>query len=167
MDPLSLKSFSDHLLSGALAAAAGSAAGIWLPLGAGLMLLGLALCRICWIEDNIHQDLLPAERLPPGYRHRHGTPPGEACPQRLASQLRVQAHAWAAFSWALAAGVLLPLGAPLTIAAGLVALALALRHADYFGITGAQVATGRPLSRRLIAAHGPLTHFVVIPRRPD
>jgi hypothetical protein len=179
MDPRTLKSFCEHLLVGGGIVAAGSAAGLWLPVGAALLVLGLALCRICWIEDNIHQDLLPADVLPPGYRACRerrrglvgllfGDPPDEIdCPQRLAFHLRLHAHAWGAFAWALAAGTVLPAGAPLTFAAGILGLALGLRHADYMAVSAAHLASGAPLPRRLIAGRGVLSHFAVIPRRPD
>jgi hypothetical protein len=179
MDPRTLKSFCEHLLLGGTIVAAGSAAGLWLPIGAALLVLGLALCRICWLEDNIHQDLLPADVLPPGYRACHerrrglvgllfgDTLEGIDCPKRLAFILRLQAHAWAAFAWALAAGTVLPAGAPLTFAAGFLALTLGLRHADYLAVGAAHLASGAPLPRHLIAGRGVLSHLAVIPRRPD
>jgi hypothetical protein len=179
MDPRTLKSFCEHLLLGGGLVAAGSAAGLWLPLGAALLVLALALCRICWIEDNIHQDLLPATVLPPGYRacrdRRRGivgllfgdTADDTDSPQRLAFILRHQAHAWAAFAWGIAAGAVLPAGAALTVAAGIVGLALGLRHADYMAVGAAHLASGAPLPRHLIAGRGVLSQLAVIPRRPD
>ena len=179
MDPRTLKAFSDHLVIGGLVAGAGTAAGIWLPIGAALLLLALALCRVCWIEDNIHQDLLPAEIMPPGYKacreRRSGLlglafgDAGEAftCPRRLASALRLQAHVWSAFIWAIAAGAMLPVGAPLTFAAGALALLLALRHADYLAVGAAVLSAGAPLPQHMIAGRGPLSQLAVIARRPD
>ena len=180
MDTRTLKAFSDHLLLGGLIVGAGSAAGLWLPLGVALLLLSIALCRVCWIEENIHQDLLNAESLPAGYRAclerrslflscaaRGEESPERDCPRRMASALRLQAHAWAAFAWALAAGAVLPAGAPLTFGAGALALALALRHADYLAVGASLIASGEPLPRRLIAGRGPLASLAIIPRRPD
>ncbi len=179
MDPRTLKSFCEHLILGGVLVAAGSAVGLWLPLGASLLILGLAICRVCWIEDNIHQDLLPADSVPPGYRacrdRRRGlvgallgdTGDDVECPRRLASALRIQAHAWAAFAWAVAGGTVLPAGAPLTFTAGAVALALALRQADYVAVGAAHLVSGAPLPARLIAGRGLLAQLAVIPRRPD
>jgi hypothetical protein len=105
MDPRVTKTFCDILMLGAVVTLAGSIAGLWLPAGAALLLLRLAVCRICWIEDNIHHDLLSAERMPPGYRACRtrrsallGTGAAEPgadpdCPRRLAAELRLQAHA--------------------------------------------------------------------------
>jgi hypothetical protein len=180
MDTRTLKAFSDHLLLGGLIVGAGSAAGLWLPLGVALLLLSIALCRVCWIEENIHQDLLNAENLPAGYRaclerrsfFLSGSVPEDKsqehdCPKRIASALRLQAHAWAAFGWGLAAGAALPAGAPLTYGAGVLALTLALRHADYLAVGASLIASGKPLPRRLIAGRGPLSSLAIIPRRPD
>jgi hypothetical protein len=179
MDPRTLRSFSDHLLLGGLVVATGSAAGLWLPPGAAILLLALLLCRVCWIEDNIHQDLLPSETLPPGYRacreRRRGlvgtlfgdAPDATDCPKRLASVLRLQSHAWAAFAWGLSAGVALHAGAPYALAAGGLALLLALRQADYLALGASLMAQGGPLPLHLIARRGVLTQLAVIPRRPD
>jgi hypothetical protein len=178
MDPRTLKAFSDHLIAGGVVTAAGSAAGLWLPLGAALLLLALVLCRICWIEDNIHQDLISADTLPTGYRACRQQRAGllglafgdraeeVTCPRRLASELRLQAHAWSAFAWALAAGAVLPAGVALTFGAGVLALVLALRHADYLAVGAAHLAAGQPMPPHLIAARGGLlARLAIIPRR--
>lgn len=180
MDTRTMKAFSDQLLLGGIIVAAGTAAGLWLPLGAALLLLSIAVCRICWIEDNIHQDLLNADHLPAGYRacldrrtallfgaSREESPEDQDCPLRMASALRLQAHALAAFSWGAAAGVALPVGAPLTFGAGALALALALRHADYLAVGASLIAAGKPMPQRMIAGRGPLSGLAIIPRRPD
>jgi hypothetical protein len=179
MDPRMMKAFCDTLMLGAVVTAAGSMAGLWLPLGAALLLFALVICRICWIEENIHRDLLTADRIPPGYRacrNRRtallGTaarePEGDPdCPRRLAAELRLQAHALGAFAWALVAGMVLKAGVPLTFVAGGAGLLFALRHADYLAYGTALLAVGKPLPERLIAARGPLTHLAIIPHRPD
>ena len=56
------------LIALALVLFAGTAVAIWTPFGFSLLLGSVALLRICWIEDNIHQDLLEADRVPAGYR---------------------------------------------------------------------------------------------------
>jgi hypothetical protein len=178
MDPRTLKAFSDHLVAGGFVVAAGSAAGFWLPLGPALLLLALAICRVCWIEDNIHHDLLGTKTVPPGYRacqrrragllgRAFGDGAEEAtCPRRLAADLRLQAHAWSAFAWAIAAGAALPAGVALTFGASLLALVLALRHADYLAVMAAHLATGGPVPQHLIAGRsGLLAQLAIIPRR--
>jgi hypothetical protein len=179
MDPRTKKTFCDVLLLGAMFVAAGSMAGLWLPPGAALLLLAVVLCRICWIEDNIHHDLLPAKRMPPGYRgsraDRGGVSGAAAltvrgdpdCPQRLAAELRLQAHAWAAFAWGAAGGVVMQAAVPLTLVAGAATIFLALRQADYLALGSATLAARGSLPERLIAARGPLSHFAVIRRGPD
>jgi hypothetical protein len=179
MDHTIPKAFSDHLLLGGLVVGAGTAAGLWMPLGGALLLLALALCRICWLEDNIHRDLLAADDIPSGYtdcRDRRrgllgfafGDPSEDiTCPKRLASVLRLQAHVWSAFGWAIAAGIALPGGAPLTFGAGILALLLALRHADYIALGAAFLVRGAPLPPHLIAGRSPLSQLAVIPRRHD
>jgi hypothetical protein len=172
--------FPTNLLLGCFVVAAGSAVGLWLPLSAALLVLALALCRVCWIEDNIHQDLLRAETVPAGYRECRrrrrgliGAAFGDlaeevTCPRRLALELRLQSHAWAAFAWAIAAGAVLPAGVALTFGAGALALLLALRHADYLALGAALLTSGAPLPPHLIAGRGPLSaQLAIIPRRPD
>lgn len=77
--------------------------------GLTAMLLLLVLLRICWIEDNLHSDLIHTKTLPIHYKNTqirrakffqsfHITTPIETCPQRMASQLRQQ-------SWLLQAGL--------------------------------------------------------------
>lgn len=178
MEPRMMKTFCETLMLGAVVVAAGSVAGLWLPLGLAGLLFALVLCRICWIEDNIHHDLLPAERIPNGYRacrDRRSALMGSQssgrddpdCPRRLAAEMRLQSLVLGAFAWALVAGMVLRAGVPLSFLAGIVALFLALRHADYFAFGSAVLATGRPLPDRLIAARGPLSGLAIIPRRHD
>ncbi len=171
--------FVANILLGVLVAATGSAAGIWLPDGAALMIAGLAICRICWIEDNIHHDLLPAKRIPTGYRacrNRRRSLFGKVVSDRtddadspllLASELRVQSHAWAAFAWALIAGSALGQGSPAVYVGASIALALSLRHADYLAWSQTVLAGGRPLPRRQLVARGPLARLAYSSRRPD
>lgn len=179
MHERSAKVFSDHLLLGGLVTAAGSAAGLWFPTSFAILLGGLALCRICWIEDNIHHDLLHAEQIPTGYRTcrtRRQNVLGRQfsddltnteCPRLLASQLRVQGHAWAAFGWALLAGAVLVHAAAISVVVSMLCLLMALRNADYFAWGQTALIAGRPLPDRLIAGRGPLSRFAYSTRRPD
>lgn len=180
MDPRITKTFCDVLLLGAVIVAAGSMAGLWLPAGAALLLSAVALCRICWIDDNIHHDLLPAKRMPPGYRgsriDRGGVTGAAAsafrgdpnCPRRLAAELRLQAHAWGAFAWGVAGGVMLQAATSLALSVGAAGVVfLALRQADYLALGSATLAARGSLPERLIAGRGPLSHLAVIRRGPD
>ncbi len=174
-----LKVFSDTLQLGGLVAAAGSAAGLWLPTSFAILLCGLAVCRICWLEDNIHHDLISADSVPPGYRacrarrqHLLGRLFADDltdtdCPRVLASQLRIQSHAWAAFAWSLLAGAMLAQAALVTVAVATVALAMALRNADYFALAQSSVAAGQALPRHLITRRGPLARLAHSSRRSD
>jgi hypothetical protein len=134
MDPRVMKSFSDHLLLGGSVVAAGSAAGLWLPLGAASLLLCAIWGRVLWME----------ERGPAQDR-----------------QLRLRG--WTALGWAVAAGAVLHAVTPITLAAGALALFLALRHADYMALAAAR--RGAVASPQRVqsgeAANGAL------PRRPD
>ena len=167
--------FSQSLILGGGVALAGTAAGLWLPAGLALLLAGIAVCRICWLEDNIHEDLLRADRIPAGYRACRsrrstlfgGNAGGTDDPVALAELLRIQSLAWAAFVWGSACGALLASelnGAALFAA---LALALALRAADYFAIALTLVDTGRPIPRRLLTGDGPLRQMAVNARPRD
>jgi hypothetical protein len=134
MDLRVVKSFSDHLLAGGSVVAAGSAAGLWLPLGLGSLLLCAIWGRVLWMEER------DAARDP---------------------QLRLRG--WTALGWAVAAGAVLHAVVPITLAAGALALFLALRQADYMALAAAR--RGAVSAPRRVrsgdAANGPL------PRRPD
>jgi hypothetical protein len=173
------KIFSDNLLLGGLIVAAGTASSLWLPLSLAVLLYGVALCRICWIEDNIHHDLLTTDRVPDGYRlcrTRRQSLFGRAfadslndtdCARLLASQLRIQSHAWGAFTWGLVAGGILGASAaPIAVAAGIVTFGLALRQADYFAWGQCRLlTTGAPLPAAHIAGRGGLGQFAISSRR--
>jgi hypothetical protein len=139
MDPRIMKSFSDHLLLGGAIVAIGSAAGLWLPFGAAVLLLALLWSRVSWIE----QSMLSA---------------GPDSPR-----LRQRARGWIAFSWAVAAGAALQAIVPLTVAVGALALFLALRQADYLALGAAELqaaAAPRPTTGEKVAP-------AALPRRPD
>lgn len=169
---------AEHLVSGALIVALGSVIGLWLPANIALTVAGLAVLRLCWIEDNIHQDLLKAKKVPVGYRNTHVRRsavlnPGAAddapeCPRRLAAQLRIQAHAWSALSWSIAGGLLLAVSnGALLLIAGTVALAFALRGADRMALCHAAVVSGRPIDDDLIAEPGMLRRIALSTRTRD
>jgi len=175
-----IKVFSDTLQIGGVIAAAGSVAGLWLPSSVALLLAGVAVCRICWLEDNIHHDLLRNDQVPAGYRAcrarrrsilgRLLLPDNEQptdCPKVLASQLRIQSHAWAAFAWAVLAGAVLSYPAPATMALAALFMAMALRNADYFAWAQTALATGQALPAHLIAGRGPLARLAYSSRQSD
>ena len=72
----------------------------------------LVLIRICWIEENIHDDLLKSDRVPNSYLNhqirrqnwswRLGLATSDIieCPKRLAMKLRNHADNWWVFFWA-------------------------------------------------------------------
>lgn len=171
--------FGEQLLTGSAFALAGSATALWLPPTLGWLVACLVVLRICWIEDNIHHDLLRADRVPPGYAAcrarrraalmRIAPDPLDdtACPRMLASQLRIQSHAWTAYGWALAAAALLLTGTCAAAFAGVAAFALALRGVDRFALAQSVVLAGRPLAARQIAQRGLLTSLAVNNRPRD
>ena len=169
------RAFAPNLVLGAAVCLAGTAAGLWLPPGLALFLAGIAVCRICWLEDNIHEDLLRADRIPAGYRAvrsrrrtlfgTSGAAPED--PVALAGLLRIQSLAWSAFAWGAASGALLASGLNGAGLFAALALGLALRAADYFAIAQTLVAAGHPIPRRLLAGDGPLRQLAVNPRSRD
>lgn len=171
--------FCDRLALGASIVALGCATAIWLPPGMAFLLLGLAMCRICWIEDNIHSDLLHADEVPSGYRacrERRRLVLGFAlsraehdtvCPGLLASQLRIQSLAWSAFAWAALAGVTLQHAPPFGAALGVLGLAAALRSADYFALGQSRLLSGKPLPRHVLLGQTPLARLAFSSRRSD
>lgn len=146
MDPRCMKSFSNHLLLGGAIVAAGCSAALWLPAGVTLPLTAAVWCRVAWIENRIER-LLAAE-------------PDDD----LFGQLRRKAQMTAALGWALVAGAVLSLIAPITVAIGTFALFLALRQADYLAL-GAARATTASLSRLDVAPHDGAP--AAVHRRPD
>jgi hypothetical protein len=134
MDPRVMKSFSDRLLLGGSVVAAGSAAGLWLPLGVVSLLLCAIWSRVLWMEERD-----PARDRELGLR------------------------GWTALGWAVAAGAVLHAVVPIAVAAGALALFLALRQADYMALAAAQ--RGAVAAPRRVqtgeAANGAL------PRPPD
>lgn len=149
MEPRSIKSFSDRLLLGGAIVAVGSAAGLWLPSSATLSLAAAAWCRVAWIEHRTERLLVAAVGTD---RDQRGT---TSC----------RAHAAAALAWALVAGVVLTVIAPLTLATGAVALFLALRQADYLALGAARASAG-PL-RRASGAERDGAPSAAVNRRPD
>jgi hypothetical protein len=151
MEPQTMKSFSDTLCLGAALVGIGSAMGLWLPLAPALGVLAGAVCRVSWIGDSRRDDLATA---------------GEGAQDDTAIR-HMRAQGWSAFAWALAAGIALGGGAPITWGAGAVALAFALRQADGRAVAAARRASGAALPRRLVAGSGASATPLPRPRRHD
>jgi hypothetical protein len=165
------------LAAGSLAVLAGSAAGLWAP-GPLAAVAGLvALLRVCWIDENIRQDLDGAERMPAGYAHTlrlrrnlaarlfGAAPEPITCPRLLASHLRAQAHAIYAFLFGLLAAALAA-GAgdgALGLAAAAGALGLGLGRVDRLARADAHLRRGEALPRPLLDDRGPLLRLLVNP----
>ena len=165
------------LAAGSLAVLAGSAAGLWAP-GPLAAVAGLvALLRVCWIDENIRQDLDGAERMPAGYartlrlrrnlaaRVFGAAPEPITCPRLLASHLRAQAHAIFAFLFGLLAAALAA-GAgdgALGLAAAAGALGLGLGRVDRLARADAHLRRGEALPRPLLDDRGPLVRLLVNP----
>lgn len=142
-----MKSTLETLATGGLLVAAGSILGLTLLPPVAMLLFLVLMIRICWLEENIHTDLLPARRMPAGYAAvlirraawwqvlTGRTMEIETCPRRLAGALRLQVHALnAAFFGVLSTFVALQavdlvVGDVLVI---LLFLGLALRRVDQF-----------------------------------
>ncbi len=134
------------------------------PAASGLFGL-LILLRIGWLEDNIAQDLLDRDRMPPGYvntaRRRQylawklmarppGSDPAENCPKLLATRMRAEVQGLCAVILSAAAsGVAqsLPAGLFLSMAGAAVLLSLALRRADFMAVSLLHLEAGHPLER--------------------
>lgn len=149
--------FSEHLAFGTLLVLAGSAVSLWTTPWLAAVTGLLVICRICWIEENIHDDLLRREA-------RH---PGAQCPVLLASEQRVQGYAWGSFAWGLAAAWLLDHGHAALFVAGLGALVMALVNADRCALGQVSVRSGRPLPYGQISGRGRLYGLIVNTRRTD
>lgn len=154
-----------HLIAGSACVAAGALAAVHLPPALAGVALALTLLRRCWIEANIHDDLIGAEDLPTGYRNAlrrqerlaaFWNLPVETqapdCPRRLASLLRLQALGLSAFLYgALATGLPVLADAPAALLPGMAALWLGLRRADSYAHARAVLARGDTLPPDRIA----------------
>jgi len=165
----------EALLSGAALVLTGSAAALWLPANLVTALGLLVLIRVCWLEENIRGDLMSAKRMPEGYRQAQlvqqrwrymlfGTAAEEiTCPQRLASRLRVQAHAhYALLLGALSAGIAsVGASAPLPgLLVGGACLVAALRRVERLATAEAMLVEVRALPGEMLEDRGPIARFL-------
>lgn len=179
IEPFRTRTLAEQLVVGSVFATAGTATGIWLPPGLMAILATVVLLRLCWLDDNIQHDLLPKKRVPGSYlesQRRRGLFRGPfadgqrevRCSKLLASQLRIQTHAWHVYFWAALAGAILtglPFPLVLSALAGGLALVASLRGIDRFAEAQATVLAGRPLAARELASRGWLADFLVNDRR--
>jgi hypothetical protein len=157
-----------HLLIGCGVVAAAALTGIWAPLNLVLIVALVALLRVCWLEDNITNDLIGRDRLPGGYvntairrgnfmRLWLGREPAEDAskmqPHHLATAMRAEIQVWACMMLGIAAATVALVG-PLGVAGNLVlagvVLILALRRVDMLVVSLAHCAEGRALPARLL-----------------
>jgi hypothetical protein len=157
-----------HVLIGAAIVASSALAGAWAPANLAGILALLALMRICWLEDNISNDLLGKDELPGDYvntairrgnflRRWFGTEPAEDAgglpPHKLATAMRAEIQVWACALFGLGATLVARAGifgglADLLIGAAL--LVVALRRVDRLVVSLDHCAEGRALPRRLL-----------------
>lgn len=173
-----------HLVAGTALVMAGTVLAANLPTGLVGLTCFVVLLRCCWIEENIHADLLPSTTVPPGYRvtQRYRNRflarwlriwrDEITCPHLLASHLRVQSLALGAFFYGLLTTVVaLHGGASLTllILAACLLLVIGLRRAEQFALARMRVTQGVPLPRSHIVGRHPIAGWLInrLPDRPD
>jgi hypothetical protein len=157
-----------HLLTGCAVVATAALAGIWAPPNFVMIVALLALMRVCWLEDNITNDLIGRDRLPGGYvntairrgnwmRMWLGREPAEDAsrlpPHQLATAMRAEVQVWGCMLFGMAATLVARaegFGPMLHLLAGGALLALALLRVDRLTVSLAHCAAGRALPRRLL-----------------
>ena len=169
-----------RILTGAALVTLGAAIGTAFPLGLTSTLAAIVVLRICWLEDNIGNDLVGQETLPanhanPARRRRDlmarlsSRPPVEPprSPALLATAMRGQVQAW----MALLLGALAVVGAsrlglhPIAdIAVGALFLRLALLRADALAVTLAHLDADTPLPRAALVPVEVVLHFRTVLR---
>jgi hypothetical protein len=154
-----------HLLIGCGVVAAAALTAIWAPLNLVLIVSLFALLRVCWLEDNITNDLIGRDSLPGGYvntairrgnflRLWFGHEPAEDAskmrPHHLATVMRAEIQVWACMMLGIAATTVALVG-PLGLIGNLVlgggVLIVALRRVDRLMVSLAHCAEGRALPR--------------------
>jgi hypothetical protein len=157
-----------HLVIGCGIVATAALAGIWAPPNLLAILSLLVLMRICWLEDNISNDLIGRDRLPGSYVNtsiRRGnflrlwfglTPREDASrlpPHQLATAMRAEIQVWACMLFGIAATLVAQVtafGPAVSLAAGAALLIMALARVDRLTVSLAHCAAGRALPQRLL-----------------
>lgn len=167
-DTIQIRPDRAHLFIGCGVVATAALAGIWAPPNL-IALLGLtALMRVCWLEDNICNDLVGRDRLPGGYvntairrgnllRRWFGMEPAEdtarMAPERVATAMRAEIQVWACMIIAMTATLVAQaglLGLTGNLLLGTALLMLALFRVDRLTVSLAHCAEGRALPRALL-----------------
>lgn len=162
-----------QLLQAVAFVATGAFVGIWAPPGLmGVMAL-LMLMRICWLEDNITNDLIGQDKLPGGYvntairrgnliRRILGRDPTQdvttQSPHQLATGMRAEIQVWACMLLGLVATVtaqFAPFGPVMNLLVAAMIFAMALRRVDKLLVSLAHCAEGRALPQRLLLPSRP------------
>ena len=157
-----------HLLIGCGVVAAAALSGIWAPVNLVLIVSLFVLLRVCWLEDNITNDLIGRDSLPGGYvntairrgnfvRQWLGREPAEDAskmpPHHLATVMRAEIQVWACMLLGLCATALAqagPFGPATNLVLGGALFVLALRRVDRLMVSLAHCAEGRALPQRLL-----------------
>jgi hypothetical protein len=166
--------YPGHLALATGVVATGALAGLWAAPGLMGVLALLLLMRICWLEDNITNDLIGRDALPGGYvntaiwrgnlmRRFLGMQPRDDItdhsPHQLATSMRAEIQVWACLLLGLAATLTVqfaPFGPWLNGALGGLLLVLALNRTNRLTRSLAHCAEGRALPDRLLRPVRPL-----------
>jgi len=157
-----------HLLIGCSIVGTAALAGIWAPPNLLAIIALLVLMRICWLEDNICNDLVGRDRLPGSYvntsirrenflRLWFGLEPGADAarlpPHQLATSMRAEIQIWGCMLFGLAATLIAQVtafGPAFSAIAGAIVLTMALLRVDRLTVSLAHCAAGRALPLRLL-----------------
>lgn len=157
-----------HLVLGCGVVATAALAGIWAPPNLLAILSLLVLMRMCWLEDNICNDLIGRDRLPGSYvntsirrgnflRLWFGLETGEDAtrlpPHQLATSMRAEIQIWACMLLGIAATLVAQVtafGPAIALLSGAALLSMALARVDRLTVSLAHCAAGRALPRRLL-----------------
>jgi len=157
-----------QLLIGCAVVAAAALTGVWAPMNLVGIIALFVLLRVCWLEDNISNDLIGRDRLPGGYvntairrgnfmRQVLGREPAQDAskmpPHHLATVMRAEIQVWACMLFGLCSTAIVQSG-PFEMTgnflAGFALFVLALVRIDRLMVSLAHCAEGRALPARLL-----------------
>lgn len=156
-----------------------------LPVGVAAVLALFGLLRLCWLEDNIKNDLVDADTVPHSYLaplahrqklawHLMGLIPkselSDTTPCLIATAMRGQVQAWSTILlMSLAVVVMRDLALPVGVAilSGGAVMALAMRRADALINTLAHLDRGQPLPRSVLMPDRDWAYSTRAPRDDD